>query len=264
MTENPKKKPKTHEEEVAEAKTTVGVFLLVALFVLIAIGGVVYLLHLSNALLKTVLYVGVSGGLGGVLYGIRGFIYHTDKDDFDPKWKWWYLYHPITGFVYGALVYFLIVGGLLTVGSASATNSNALLLYCGISFLAGFSSRKFNEKLDDLASTIFAPSTKTTSTAASFNVSGFPNPVKAETPGSVTVTAKDTEGKTVTDYTGTVKITSSDNKADLPTNYKFQKSDKGVHTFTNVTLKTAGSKSITATDSNDSSITGSQTEITVN
>ncbi|MGA2682091.1 MAG: hypothetical protein ABSF44_09875 [Candidatus Bathyarchaeia archaeon] len=267
MTESPETQEK--KKQIEKTKTIVGFYLLAAIFVLIAIASVTYFEHLNSVLLKTVLYVGVAGGLGGVFYGIRGFIYHTSEDDFDPKWRWWYLYHPVTGFVLGVLAYFLIVGGLLTLGSVSQVDyTKGILLYCSISFLAGFSAKKFNEKLDELASTIFSTSssasTKTASTAANLVVSDFPNPVTAGMAGSVKVTAKDAKGKLVTTYTGTVKITSSDNQATLPKDCRFQPSDKGVYTFTDVTLNTTGSQSITATDSQNGSITGSQTAITVN
>jgi flagellin-like protein len=97
--------------------------------------------------------------------------------------------------------------------------------------------------------------------AYSFKVSGFPSPVTAGATGnSVTVTAEDQEGNVATGYTGTVQITSSDTKAVLPANAKLT---DGVGTFA-VTLKTAGTQSITATDTVTSSITGSQTGIVVN
>ncbi len=249
-------------------KKTVGVFLLVSLFVLIIIAGLVfYATHVSTLLLKTILYVGVAGGIGGVAYGIRGFLYHIENNDFKAKWKWWYLYHPITGFVYGVLAYLLIIGGLLSLNTLSPDYSKGILLYCGISFLAGFASKKFNEKLDELASTVFS-TTASTSAAAhapSFVVSGFQDTVTAGSAGSITVTAKDANGKTASGYTGTVHFTSSDIKSVLPSNYAFQASDAGVHTFTNgVTLETAGSQSINVADSGFSSITGSQSDIKVN
>ncbi len=78
------------------------------------------------------------------------------------------------------------------------------------------------------------------------------------------VTAKDAYGNTATGYRGTVHFTSTDSSATLPSNYAFTSSDNGVHTFTGVILKTAGERSITATDTTTSSITGSQTGITVN
>src|SRR5205814_2095514 len=66
---------------------------------------------------------------------------------------------------------------------------------------------------------------------------------------SITVTAQDQFGNTITNYTGTVHFTSSDGAATLPANYTFVGGDNGIHTFSNgVTLNTAGSKTVTATD----------------
>src|SRR5205823_4136770 len=99
--------------------------------------------------------------------------------------------------------------------------------------------------------------------ASSFNVSGFPSPVTAGTAGSFTVKAQDSSGNVVTGYTGTVHFTSSDVQAVLPANYTFTAADAGQHTF-NATLETAGSQSLTATDTGPYTITGSQTGIIVN
>src|SRR5262249_51264649 len=98
--------------------------------------------------------------------------------------------------------------------------------------------------------------------ASTLVLSGFPSPVTAGTTGNVTVTAQDQFGNTVTGYTGTVHFTSSDSQATLPTNYTFTSPDAGVHVFS-VALKTPGTQAITATDTADSTITGSQTGITV-
>jgi len=100
--------------------------------------------------------------------------------------------------------------------------------------------------------------------AATLTVAGFPTPAVAGTPGSVTVTAKTAGGSTATSYTGTVTFSSTDGAAVLPANYTFQPSDNGVHTFTNVvTLKTAGTHSITATDTVASYISGAESGISV-
>jgi putative cell wall-binding protein len=74
----------------------------------------------------------------------------------------------------------------------------------------------------------------------------------------VTVKALDGGGNVVTGYTGTVRLTSSDSAAVLPANAKLS---SGQHAFT-VTLKTAGSQSVTATDT-ASGISGTSTTITV-
>src|SRR5260370_39150071 len=72
---------------------------------------------------------------------------------------------------------------------------------------------------------------------------------------TVTVTAKDAYGNVATGYTGTVHFTSTDLQAVLPANYTFVAGDNGVHTF-NVTLKPAGSGTVTAPDTVTSTITG--------
>ncbi len=102
----------------------------------------------------------------------------------------------------------------------------------------------------------------------SFVVSGFTNPTTAGVPGSVTVSARNALGNTVTSYTGTVHFTSSDGLAiagsGLPVDYHFVVGDNGVHTFTNgITLKTVGIQSITATDT-VTDVTGTETSITIN
>jgi hypothetical protein len=79
---------------------------------------------------------------------------------------------------------------------------------------------------------------------------------------SVTVTLLDANGNVVTGYTGIVHFASSDAQAVLPANYAFKSSDAGTHTFS-VTLKTAGSQSVTVTDTANSSLTASVTGITV-
>ncbi|HET6343982.1 MAG TPA: hypothetical protein VFH51_03570, partial [Myxococcota bacterium] len=81
---------------------------------------------------------------------------------------------------------------------------------------------------------------------------------------SAMVKAVDTYGNTVTGYTGTVRFTSTDAQATLPSNYPFVAGDAGVHTFTSaVTLKTAGTQSVTVTDTVTGSITGNQTGLAV-
>jgi hypothetical protein len=117
---------------------------------------------------------------------------------------------------------------------------------------------------DPANSSLTATQTGITVVAASmsgFLVSGFP----ATTAGvaqSFKVTAVDAYGNLVTSYTGAVHFTSSDAKAGLPGNYTFAANDKGVHVFS-ATLKTAGTQSLTVTDTVSATITGSETGISV-
>jgi Fe-S cluster assembly iron-binding protein IscA len=74
-----------------------------------------------------------------------------------------------------------------------------------------------------------------------------------------TVTALDAAGNTVTGYAGTVHFTSSDGAATLPANSILS---SGTGTFA-ATLVTAGSQTVTATDTVTSSITGTSGQIPV-
>ncbi len=85
--------------------------------------------------------------------------------------------------------------------------------------------------------------------ASYFGVVPTGSPVTG-TPFNLTVTAYDKFGNQATGYTGTVKLTSSDPAAGLGVPYAFTTGaghDNGSHTFS-VTLNTAGSQTITATD----------------
>ena len=109
--------------------------------------------------------------------------------------------------------------------------------------------------------------TVTGSTASTLAVSGYPATTNAGDGNKLTVTAKDSFGNTATGYTGTVHFTSSDPQANLPSDYTFTTgtgADNGVHAFNGVKLKTAGSQSISATDTVTATITGTQSGITVN
>jgi len=99
--------------------------------------------------------------------------------------------------------------------------------------------------------------------ASRLAVTGFPASQGAGAAGSVTVTAQNSVGTTITSYTGTAHFTSSDGAATLPSNYTFVAGDNGTHTFSNgVTLRSMGLRSITATDTL-TAITGTQSGITV-
>ena len=96
-------------------------------------------------------------------------------------------------------------------------------------------------------------------TAATHFVVSAPAGATAGVAFNVTVTAKDASGNTAPSYAGIVKITSSDSTAVLPANATLT---NGVGTFS-VTLKKAGSQTVTATDTVTSTITGTSATITV-
>ncbi len=79
------------------------------------------------------------------------------------------------------------------------------------------------------------------------SVAGFPTPVE--------VVALDAHNHIVTNYTGTVHLTSSDSGAILPNDFTFSATDGGMHLFS-VTFATAGKQTLTATDTTTATLTG--------
>ncbi|HEX7335982.1 MAG TPA: hypothetical protein VF252_02140 [Gemmatimonadales bacterium] len=114
---------------------------------------------------------------------------------------------------------------------------------------------------DNADATIFVviPVTVAATAAATLRVTGLNDPFEAGTAGSVRVTALDLHGNLAADYTGTIAFASTDPQATLPESYTFSADDAGSHEFSGaVTLRTAGSVTVTATDQAVSTITGSQ------
>ena len=98
--------------------------------------------------------------------------------------------------------------------------------------------------------------------AHSLKVTGFPTTDTVGATNSLTVTAYDQYGNVATSYTGIVRFTTSDPNAVLPGSYSFTPEDQGTYSLT-AALKTVGIQSITATDTVTSSITGTESNITV-
>jgi hypothetical protein len=107
------------------------------------------------------------------------------------------------------------------------------------------------------------PITVSAAAAARLSLVGTPGTVTAGSTTAVTVTAQDQYGNLATAYAGVVRFTSTDLLAGSPANYTFVGADNGSHTF-NVTLKTAGSQTVTASDTVNSTVTGTSNRITVN
>ena len=86
-----------------------------------------------------------------------------------------------------------------------------------------------------------------------FAITGVPSSITAGSNiNSTVVTAYDSSNNIIEGYKGTLYFTSSDAKAVLPYSYSnlytFNNSDNGQHTFSELTLKTAGMQLVTITD----------------
>jgi hypothetical protein len=135
-----------------------GIYLFLTLLTFILIATISYFYVSSNKLIFSLIIIACSGGIGGTIYSIRGFYQNLGEGSFNfNNWVWWYIFRPVMSSVIGIFVYFLIIGGLLSIGDISEANySRGLMFYSAIAFLAGFSFTQFANKLDEIASTIFA------------------------------------------------------------------------------------------------------------
>jgi hypothetical protein len=118
--------------------------------------------------------------------------------------------------------------------------------------------------------TVTATDTTTSSITGSSTLTVNPAPVATHlmvitqhattvgSPSFVAVVALDASNHLVSNYTGTVHFTSSDGSATLPADYPFTAADHGRHIFS-VTFQTAGSQTVTATDTKTATITGQGT-----
>src|SRR5262249_11773504 len=111
-------------------------------------------------------------------------------------------------------------------------------------------------------------------TATGLDVNGFPATTTAGAAGSFTVAAKNADGTTNAGYTGTVRFSTTDlaatiidaatgNAAPLQNSTSpSPAADAGVHAFS-ATFKTAGIQSVTAADTQTSTIAGTEGSILV-
>jgi len=139
-----------------EVRRFLGFYILTATLGFIAFAVATHLWAECSPLVKTLIYVAASGGLGATTYAIRGYYQAHINDEFDLKYTWWYIFRPLLGVVVGVVSYFLLVGGLLSLSRDSEIDyGRSRMLYVGIAYLAGFSFTQFTNKLVDVAKTFF-------------------------------------------------------------------------------------------------------------
>ncbi|MCE9667297.1 lamin tail domain-containing protein [Myxococcus stipitatus] len=86
------------------------------------------------------------------------------------------------------------------------------------------------------------------SSARRFEVTGLVAPVVAGQSQTLEVVVRDNYDNLVPTYAGTVRFTSTDPRAVLPSSYTFTAADAGRHTFTGVKLNTSGYVELTVAD----------------
>ena len=105
---------------------------------------------LSNQL---ILHCAISGGVGGILYCIRGvYLNKALRKKWDKDWHVWYFLRPIASMIAGTASFIFLKAGLLILESKVTDNSSSLGFYA-LAFIAGLNVDKFVEKIEEIAQT---------------------------------------------------------------------------------------------------------------
>ncbi len=119
-------------------------------------------LTLRGLFARTAAVMFVAGVMGGCLYNFRGLSKHSASGDYHGNYDLSYFLRPLAGGMSGLMVFFLLLGGAMTlnIGVREGNLAWATLLgrmpYIAFSLLAGYGSHEFMLKLKDLADSLFA------------------------------------------------------------------------------------------------------------
>ena len=136
---------------------SIGIWLLILAIGLITLSYFVWFTSNPNIKqLRELINIGISGGLGGTVYCMRGFYQQLGKKEFDNIWFWWYIFRPVISIIVGTFSYFMISGGVLVL-STQADPSKSFIFYSSISFIIGLTFSRFMDKVYQLAEVLFTP-----------------------------------------------------------------------------------------------------------
>ena len=128
--------------------------LLIYQFLLLAVLG--YLALFPTETTDTLVFkCGIAGGVGGILYCIRGLYVNVGtKDNWEPRWNLWYIARPVASVVMGTIAYIFIRAGLLVLEATDEPTSSHYG-YLALSFLAGLNVDNFVKKFESIAESSF-------------------------------------------------------------------------------------------------------------
>ncbi|HAJ57491.1 MAG TPA: hypothetical protein DCL35_06950 [Candidatus Omnitrophica bacterium] len=100
---------------------------------------------------QLVLMCSISGGIGGVLYCLRGIYLNASVfQRWSEVWYPWYFLRPLTSFICGAASFLFLKAGLIMLEARQIESPSNLAFYA-FAFAAGLNVDKFVEKIEDIA-----------------------------------------------------------------------------------------------------------------
>lgn len=97
------------------------------------------------------------GALGGVTISLQGIFFHND--DWQDKFKYWYMFSGIVGAIYGVISYlFLLVIVKVATNQSSGMQPDIFAL---AAFTIGYAQKQFHSLIQEVFNVIFKPGNKT-------------------------------------------------------------------------------------------------------
>jgi H+/Cl- antiporter ClcA len=91
------------------------------------------------------------GGLGGVVYCLRGvYLSASVRKSWDDQWQPWYYIRPIVSHICGAISFLFLKAGLILLEAQPKTHATDLG-FMALAFIAGLNVDKFITKIEDIA-----------------------------------------------------------------------------------------------------------------
>lgn len=104
-----------------------------------------------NDTMKTTIYCGLIGGIGGITYCLRGIYLNASVfKQWDKIWLSWYFLRPLVSVICGVISWLFLRAGLFVL-EAQQTGSSTNLGFYALAFVAGLNVDKFIEKIEDIA-----------------------------------------------------------------------------------------------------------------
>ena len=101
--------------------------------------------------LRLAILCGLSGGIGGVTYCLRGIYLNACVfDRWNDSWLPWYFIRPVVSFVCGVVSWVFLKAGLIVLEAKQLENPTNLA-FIALAFIAGLNVDKFVEKIEDIA-----------------------------------------------------------------------------------------------------------------
>jgi hypothetical protein len=93
------------------------------------------------------------GGLGGVTYCLRAvYLSRSVRNDWDDRWRAWYVIRPFTSLVVGGISYVFLRAGLLVLDSSHGSDATDLG-FLALAFIAGLNVDGILNRLEQVAET---------------------------------------------------------------------------------------------------------------